>query len=113
MLDSSRDRYWSRGLSMAPGLISKKAERCLNLLQAIAQGRHLATDILEWAENALIKLNLFVAKLGVLAAGSLSIDHRLRRNKTVSNAVTQILEAAVLDLVDCATIIAHRGGEDG
>lgn len=89
--------------------ISDKSQRCLNLLAKIDRDPLYGADITPWLEDVQLKVNLFVSKLGVFAAGSLSVDHRLRRNKTVSNGISQILDAALLDVVDCLwALISNR-----
>lgn len=87
---------------MEVGSISAETDRCLQLLNTLWRGRQLEADMRAWLEDAELKVNLFVSRLGILAAGSHSIDHRLRRNKTVSSAILQILDAAVLDTRDRA-----------
>ena len=88
--------------------ISEKADRCLQLLDIIGNRDHSEEEISTWLQNVQLRANLFTAKLGVFAAGSLSIDHRLRRNKTVARGVSQILGAVLLNLEGCPSALKRK-----
>lgn len=86
---------------MDPNPISTRAERCSLLLGKIGERVDTGTELSAWLESVQIRSNLFTAKLGVFAAGSLSIDHRLRRNKTIGRAIVQILDSELFNLACC------------
>ena len=82
--------------------IVERTDRCLELFEIIGKAVSSEAEIGTWVQNVQIRANLFTSKLGVFAAGSLSIDHRLRRNKTVCRGIIQILDAVVSNTENCA-----------
>jgi hypothetical protein len=82
--------------------IADKTQKCVRLLE-IYNGVSWASKFhnITWEEDVQIRVNLFTSKLGVFATGSHSIDHRLRKNKTVSRAIVQLLESLLANLTSC------------
>ena len=81
--------------------IVDKSQQCLHLIEAIGIAGLAKDEAEKWAEEQQMRLSLFTSKLGVFAIGSLSIDHRLRKNKTVTRALVQILDALLKNLASC------------
>ena len=83
--------------------IVEKSQRCLRLVDDIEFHVSSEAEYASWWEGVQMRTHLSTSKLGVFAAGSLSIDHRLRRNKTVTKAIIQILDALLANLKSCVS----------
>jgi hypothetical protein len=67
-----------------------------------------SSDLLEWISGQKTKLELFADVLGVFAESKLSVEHRLRANPAVRNAVSQLLKTILKNTEFCTKFTNDR-----
>jgi hypothetical protein len=72
---------------------------CFQLLaRSSAACRSEAVEYQAWISNEDMRFALWTAKLGVFAREQISVEHRLRKNTAIAEALAQVLDAMLFDL---------------